>query len=177
MHHPSLHITDFPYLGVWVTHTYLSCHFKSVDGTSDDLDIPCRQIFNDSVFSKEHNVCSLNSINIARIIGKWGIHLCVWNFIFFTSRKRLVSWTSHHTTVQVIPFCYVYTKCLGRGSSDPVCFVCPTGAAGNITAGMLAKQMVRNMSPPLHIIATISKQFVYLYFSGTEYTTMRRGES
>ena len=40
----------------------------SVDGTSDDLDIPIREVFKDTQFVSKHNICSINSINWARIL-------------------------------------------------------------------------------------------------------------
>ncbi|KAJ8317394.1 hypothetical protein KUTeg_005298, partial [Tegillarca granosa] len=39
-----------------------------VDGTSDDLDIPIKQCFMDTEFCRKHNLCSINSINWARIM-------------------------------------------------------------------------------------------------------------
>ena len=39
-----------------------------VDGSSDDLDEPIKELFQDREFVKEHNLCSINSINWARIL-------------------------------------------------------------------------------------------------------------
>jgi threonine synthase len=34
-----------------------------VDGTSDDADVPVRDLFRDSQFKRKHRLCSINSIN------------------------------------------------------------------------------------------------------------------
>ena len=50
-----------------------------VDGTSDDLDIPIKEVFLDSEYVKKHNLCSINSINWARImvqVGTYNIPTC-----------------------------------------------------------------------------------------------------
>ena len=47
-------------------------HVVGVDGTSDDLDIPIRLVFEDTAFSAEHGIMSANSINVARIIIQTG---------------------------------------------------------------------------------------------------------
>ena len=39
-----------------------------VDGSSDDLDEPIKEIFLDRKFVDEHHLCSINSINWARIL-------------------------------------------------------------------------------------------------------------
>ncbi|GCC37017.1 hypothetical protein chiPu_0015517 [Chiloscyllium punctatum] len=43
-------------------------HVFAVDGTSDELDEPIRNVFADPEFVKRHNIMSLNSINWARIM-------------------------------------------------------------------------------------------------------------
>ena len=45
-----------------------------VDGTSDDLDIPIKEVFLDSEYVKKHNLCSINSINWARIMVQVGTY-------------------------------------------------------------------------------------------------------
>ena len=42
--------------------------YFSVDGTSDDLDVPIKKVFGDVNYVLEHNLCSINSINWARIL-------------------------------------------------------------------------------------------------------------
>ncbi len=41
-------------------------HVIGVDGTSDDLDVPIRNVFEDTAFCATHGVMSANSINVAR---------------------------------------------------------------------------------------------------------------
>ncbi|XP_046562759.1 threonine synthase-like 2 isoform X1 [Haliotis rubra] len=43
-------------------------HVYRIDGTSDDGDIPIKECFADAAFVKKHNLCSINSINFARIM-------------------------------------------------------------------------------------------------------------
>jgi O-phospho-L-threonine phospho-lyase len=43
-----------------------------VDGSSDDLDVPIKDIFKDKKFIDLYNVCSINSINWARIMIQTG---------------------------------------------------------------------------------------------------------
>lgn len=51
--------------------SFKSSVFKScfsVDGTSDDLDVPIKKVFADTDYVSKHNLCSINSINWARIM-------------------------------------------------------------------------------------------------------------
>lgn len=43
-------------------------HVFAVEGTSDDLDIPIKKIFADAAYVEKHHLCSINSINWARIL-------------------------------------------------------------------------------------------------------------
>ncbi|XP_071089839.1 threonine synthase-like 2 [Haliotis cracherodii] len=43
-------------------------HVYRADGTSDDADVPIKECFADAAFAKRHNLCSINSINFARIM-------------------------------------------------------------------------------------------------------------
>jgi len=43
-------------------------HMIAVEGTSDDLDIPIKQLFDDKEFRERTHLCSINSVNICRII-------------------------------------------------------------------------------------------------------------
>jgi threonine synthase len=45
-----------------------------VDGTSDDLDVPIRNVFLDIPYCERHHVMSANSINVARILIQTGGH-------------------------------------------------------------------------------------------------------
>ena len=47
---------------------YINIIFNLVDGSSDDLDEPIKEIFLDRKFVDEHHLCSINSINWARIL-------------------------------------------------------------------------------------------------------------
>ena len=49
-----------------LTKTFL--YFIAVDGTSDDIDKPLKEIFLDSDFVATHGICSINSINWARVM-------------------------------------------------------------------------------------------------------------
>ena len=76
----------------------------AVEGTSDDLDVPIKAVFGDRAFVKEHNLCSINSINWARIL------------------------------VQAGHFVYAYYQMVANpGQEEEVEVVIPTGACGNIT--------------------------------------------
>ncbi|XP_078080188.1 threonine synthase-like 2 [Mustelus asterias] len=89
-------------------------HVFAVDGTSDELDEPIRNVFTDTTFVKRHNVMSLNSINWARVM------------------------------VQIAHHFYAYFHCSLSMKETPlpvVEIVVPTGAAGNITAGYIAQMM------------------------------------
>jgi len=43
-------------------------HCFGVDGSSDDLDVPIKAVFADLEYTKNNNLCSINSINWARIL-------------------------------------------------------------------------------------------------------------
>ena len=54
-----------------LTVTYIldsNVHCYAVDGTSDDLDVPIKAVFSDPDYVKQNNLCSINSINWARIL-------------------------------------------------------------------------------------------------------------
>lgn len=83
-----------------------------VEGTSDDLDVPMEEVFADLAFKSEHKLGSINSVNICRVL------------------------------VQVVHYFYAYLRLHPR--ADPgqrVAFSVPTGAAGHITAGLMARAM------------------------------------
>lgn len=85
-------------------------HCFAVEGSADDLDVPIKNCFMDELFVEQYNLCCVNSINWARIMG------------------------------QIAHFFYVYFQM--SSSLDSVLeVVVPTGAAGNITAGCIAKRM------------------------------------
>ncbi len=43
-------------------------HNFAVEGTSDDLDVPIKALFGDWKYKEEHNLCSINSLNWARVL-------------------------------------------------------------------------------------------------------------
>ncbi|VDI00928.1 Hypothetical predicted protein, partial [Mytilus galloprovincialis] len=51
-----------------ITAVEKNVHVYRVEGTSDDLDIPIKEIFKDVAFTKKHNLSSINSINWSRIM-------------------------------------------------------------------------------------------------------------
>ena len=61
---------------------FQNCDF-SVDGTSDDLDIPIKKVFADPDFVAKHNLCSINSINWARIL----VQIAHYIYIYFQAKK------------------------------------------------------------------------------------------
>ncbi|XP_075050082.1 threonine synthase-like 2 [Mixophyes fleayi] len=89
-------------------------HVFAVDGTSDELDVPIKKLFEDSDFVREHNLMSTNSVNWARVL------------------------------VQIAHYFYGYFQCAPTTAGEtlpPVEIVVPTGGAGNITAGCIAQKM------------------------------------
>lgn len=93
-------------------------HVFSGDGSSDDLDIPIKSVFQNSEYVKKHRLCSINSINVARIL------------------------------LQTVHYLYCYFRLQKKQSGDPLQFIVPTGACGNITGGYIANRM----GIPLQII-------------------------
>ncbi|CAC5360111.1 THNSL2 [Mytilus coruscus] len=51
-----------------ITAVEKNVHVYRVEGTSDDLDIPIKEVFKDVTFTKKHNLSSINSINWSRIM-------------------------------------------------------------------------------------------------------------
>lgn len=45
-------------------------HVFQTEGTSDDLDVPIKNCFTDDAYAKANNLCSINSINWARIMAQ-----------------------------------------------------------------------------------------------------------
>ena len=82
-----------------------------VDGTSDDLDEPIKQVFRDDAFVKKHNLCSINSINVGRVLFQ-----CVHSlFCFFRAAKGDLK--------------------------QSVRLYLPTGAGGNLCGGIIARRL------------------------------------
>lgn len=85
------------------------CPSQACDGTSDDLDVPIKNVFVDQDFCRQHAVMSANSINVCRIV------------------------------VQTVHFFYLYANSDARARKAPLTVCVPTGACGHITAGVMAR--------------------------------------
>mmetsp|Transcript_440 Transcript_440/g.1164 ORF Transcript_440/g.1164 Transcript_440/m.1164 type:complete len:620 (+) Transcript_440:132-1991(+) len=109
----------------------------AVEGTSDDADVPIRELFKDVKFAKSHRLCSINSINWCRIL------------------------------VQVVHYVYVYMALRsGHGpidASDELTIAIPSGALGNLTAGLIA----RGMGLPLRFICGCNANGMAAHFLQT----------
>jgi threonine synthase len=90
-----------------VTHLSSNVHVFACHGTSDDLDVPIKAVLNDTSFSAQHNLCSINSVNWARV--------CVQIAHFFHASFRALS---------------------AYGDLIPVDIYVPTGACGDLVGGM-----------------------------------------
>ncbi|TRY76247.1 hypothetical protein TCAL_07996 [Tigriopus californicus] len=86
-------------------------HVFAGDGSSDDLDVPIKSVFQNSAYVKKHHLCSINSINVARIL------------------------------LQTVHYLYCYFQLRKDPCDQPMQFIVPTGACGNITGGYIASQM------------------------------------
>lgn len=85
------------------------------EGGGDDMDAPIKRLTTDVAFKETYGVTSVNSINIGRV------------------------------TVQTIHYFWAYFRAIEQLDTlevgDPLCFAIPTGAMGNVTAGLLAQRM------------------------------------
>ncbi|XP_030624651.1 threonine synthase-like 2 [Chanos chanos] len=108
-------------------------HVFAADGSSDDIDVPLRQLFAKGDLVRRHGLMSLNSVNWSRIM------------------------------VQLAHFLYAYLQLSGIGETEgdtlpELEVVVPTGGAGNITAGCI----MRLMGVPLRLVAVVnSNDIVY----------------
>jgi len=87
-------------------------HNFAVEGTSDELDIPIKKIFADWEYKNRHNLCSINSLNWARVLIQMAHYI----------------------------YCY-YRVCGDKPGKTEVEFAVPTGACGNITGCAFAAAM------------------------------------
>jgi len=94
-----------------ISHPEENVHVYAVEGTSDDLDVPCRKVLSDVPFRTEHKLASINSPNVGRII------------------------------MQIIHFFYAYLYATRKKSWKNVVIAIPTGACGNLTSGYMAYLM------------------------------------
>jgi len=60
-------------------------HNFGVDGSSDDLDVPIKAVFADPDYVAKHNLCSINSINWARIL----VQISHYFYCYFQMTKRI----------------------------------------------------------------------------------------
>lgn len=100
-----------------------------VDGTSDELDVPIRECFADSDYVRKHKLCSINSLNWTRIM------------------------------IQIAHYFYAYFQSVKDGQSKPsrpVTVIVPTGALGNLTAGVIAWKM----GLPLRLVAAVTNSTI-----------------
>uniref|UniRef100_A0A6B2LA82 Threonine synthase N-terminal domain-containing protein n=1 Tax=Arcella intermedia TaxID=1963864 RepID=A0A6B2LA82_9EUKA len=94
------------------THPEPNVHVYAVDGTSDDLDVPCRNVLSDIEFRDKHHLVSINSPNVCRIL------------------------------VQTIHFFYIYLYIYNKYPHiKELNIAIPTGACGNLTSGYMAYLM------------------------------------
>ncbi|EFX85833.1 hypothetical protein DAPPUDRAFT_313680 [Daphnia pulex] len=96
-------------------------HICSVEGSSDDLDQPIKECFQDQHFSAANSLGSFNSIQWGRVL------------------------------LQAAHYVYIYLQCCPN-IGDEICIAVPTGAAGNLAAGFLA----REMGFPIKLVATVN---------------------
>lgn len=101
-------------------------HVFCGEGTSDDLDIPLKNCLTNKNLVKEHGLCSINSVNWARIM------------------------------IQTVHYFYTYFQA-SDNIHDEVEIVVPTGAAGNITAGVIAFLM----GLPIRLVAATNVNDVF----------------
>ena len=79
------------------------------------MDAPIKRLTTDVAFKEAYGVTSVNSINIGRV------------------------------TVQTVHYFWAYLRAIEQIDEvevgDSLCFAIPTGAMGNVTAGLLAQRM------------------------------------
>ena len=92
-------------------------HVFACEGTSDDLDIPIKHVFNDAKFASDNNLCVVNSINWGRVMMQ-----IVHFFYGFVLAKK-------------------FRKCDGKEEPQRVVYSVPTGACGNLSGGIIAQKM------------------------------------
>lgn len=86
-------------------------HLIACEGSSDDLDQPCEGVLRDADFRHTHRLGTVNSVNIVRML------------------------------VQTCHFFYTYLTQSQGADRPPVNVSIPSGAAGHLTACILAKLM------------------------------------
>jgi threonine synthase len=108
-----------------------------VDGTFDDCQALVKSAFLDKELSTAFNLASANSINISRLIPQ--------SFYYFNA----------------------YAQLKKAGNTQPVVFCVPSGNFGNLSAGLIAKQM--GLPVEMFIAATNVNNIVPTYLSTGKY--------
>lgn len=91
--------------------TEQKAHVFAVEGTSDDLDVPIKNVLADASFTAEHSLCSINSINLARV------------------------------ALQSAHFIYAYVNLVDNIGSFPLIASIPCGACGDLVGAIMAREM------------------------------------
>jgi O-phospho-L-threonine phospho-lyase len=113
-----------------VTSPDSNVHVFACDGTSDDLDEPIKYVLNDAPFVAEHSLCSINSINWARVM------IQIAHFFY----SYLATIPAALQTVEEVSRFELYASV-------------PTGACGNLVGAWLA----REMGLPIKIVAGVNE--------------------
>ena len=94
-------------------------HVVAVDGSSDELDVPIKEVLDDISFQQRHRLCSINSINIGRILAQTA-HIC-------------------HAALHCPP----HPSTSSSHFSPPSCISLsiPSGALGHLVAALLCHRM------------------------------------
>ena len=95
-------------------------HVVAVDGSSDELDVPIKEVLDDAAFQRSHQLCSINSINIGRILMQTA-HIC--------HAALLLPPTSPSSTSS------------SDASSPSISLSLPCGALGHLVAALLCRRM------------------------------------
>ncbi|BFY98457.1 hypothetical protein BsWGS_01497 [Bradybaena similaris] len=96
-------------------------HVYRADGTSDDIDVTVRELFDDPTYVKKHHLASPSSLNFGRIV------------------------------IQIVHFFYTYLKLCPEVDKE-VEVIIPTGAGGNVTAGLIS----RTMGLPVRFVCAVN---------------------
>ncbi|OQV15790.1 Threonine synthase-like 2 [Hypsibius exemplaris] len=131
--YPLGRVTEFQELQMTaLAATAKNLHLFGINGTSDDGDDIMLDLFNDSAFAQGHNLSSVNSVNWSRIL------------------------------IQIAHHFFAYFQVHRDGERAPVEIVCPSGAAGNLSAGLFA----REMGLPIRLVACVNEnEFVHRLLS------------
>ena len=77
-----------------------------MEGSSDDLDLPIREVFKDTEFVKRYNLSSINSINWARILVQIAHHFYAYYQVRIDTRLLLARSVSKDVA------CMCYKVCI-----------------------------------------------------------------